>query len=493
MTTFERLKTLRALGFTLAALFFISSSIYLYSRPPNRFYAAHYTESPVDPFRGRQIAFWKTFYDVLDRHTPDCPSPKRSKDAEPILFEDAVSCDEWPQLVEAPETHVKAMKQAHAQFVNETKHSEDLQPIHTPGTRGIVTRAGGAYFPLFLLQLRMLRRSGSKLPVEAFIKDADEYEPHLCEKVLPKYNAKCVVLSDLLNPKGKSESPQSDGAKYDRMFRTLAVIFSSFEDVLWMDADCFPLHNVDDFFTADPFKSKGLVIWPDLWVSTTSPLYFKISQQKEPSVMSRPSSDTSVLLISKRTHFLTSLLAAYYDYHGPSHYFTLLRQGALGDDDKEIFPLAASALGEPFYVVQTHPQLLRHDSDNATAIAQSDAIADFYKGKPRRYRNRRVGGNPRIAFIHSSFPKFDPRDGIYSYKWEVPLENPSRQWTSPPAVVKRFGYDAERTYWEEVKWAACHLRKTVKLLQEMRDVCKIARQHWDKVYGNFTGGKSASP
>ncbi|KAL1972922.1 hypothetical protein VTN31DRAFT_6464 [Thermomyces dupontii] len=493
MTALQHFKTLRSLALILAALFFISVSIYLYSKPSNRFYTAHYTESPVDPFRGRQIAFWKTFYAILDRHTPNCPAPKRSKDAEPILFEDVISCTERPQLVEAPETHVKAMKEAHARFVNETKHSDDLQPIHTPDTRGIVTRAGGAYFPLFLLQLRMLRRSGSVLPVEAFIKDADEYEPHLCEKVLPKYNAKCVVLSDLLNAKGKSESPQSDSAKYDRMFRTLAVIFSSFEDVLWMDADCFPLHNVDDFFAADPFRSKGLVIWPDVWASTTSPLYFEISQQKVPSVMARPSSDTSVLLISKRTHFFTSLLAAYYDYHGPSHYFTLLRQGASGDDDKEIFPLAASALGESFYVVQTHPQLLRHNDDEATAIAQSDAIADYYKRKTKQYKDRRVGGSPRIAFIHSSFPKFDPRDGLYGYKWEVPLEKPSRQWTSPPAVVKRFGYDAERAYWEEAKWAACHLGEAVTLWREMRDVCKTARQHWEKVYANADGEEPAFP
>ncbi|KAF4951022.1 hypothetical protein F66182_18477, partial [Fusarium sp. NRRL 66182] len=190
-------RRLRSFCLMLAALFFIFFSIYISSKPStnNRFYNAHFTESPVDPFRGRQLAFWTSFREILDRHAPNCPSIVLEGSAQPVTF-NALEAGPRPDMVVLPDEHLEAMKLAHTEFVEEIHTSKIIKPIHTPGSRGLVSMAGGLYFPLFMAQLRMLRRNNSTMPVEVFLRDSSEYEDHLCEKVLPQYNTKCVVLSE---------------------------------------------------------------------------------------------------------------------------------------------------------------------------------------------------------------------------------------------------------------------------------------------------------
>ncbi|OKL57477.1 hypothetical protein UA08_07201 [Talaromyces atroroseus] len=485
-------RRLRSLCFLLAALFFIIFSIYIYGKPSssNRFYDAHYTESPVDPFRGRQLAFWTAFRDILDRHAPDCPSPEITGFANPTPF-NALESSPRPDLIVLPAAHRETMKSAHVAFVDEIRSAKSVKPIHTPGSRGLVSMAGGPYFPLFLAQLRMLRRSNSNLPVEVFLRDSSEYENHLCEKVLPQYNAKCVVLSALLG------STKHKGVEIEHyQFRTFAVLFSSFEEVVWMDADCFPLYRVEDLLDSEPFASTGLVTWPDFSASTTSQLFYEISQQDIPPMTLRAATKTGVFLISKKKHFLTLLLAAYYNYHGPSHYFALLLQGASGQGDKETFLQAALALKEPVYPVSERVGALGHVVDGGemaiSAVAQADPIEDFTLTKEGKWRvqDPAAGKAPRVFFIHASHPKFDASDNIFGYQWDgsVPASMPpptaGRLWTDNADVIRRFGYDAEKAYWEEVKWVACNYETSLHAWAAKHGVCDNIQGHWRNVFEN---------
>lgn len=488
-------RRLRSLCLLLAALFFIIFSIYISGKPSssNRFYNAHYTESPVDPFRGRQLAFWTAFRDILDRNAPNCPPPEIVGFAKPAPF-NALEPSPRPDLIVLPNDHLDAMKSAHAAFVDEIRTSKTVKPIHTPGSRGLVSMAGGPYFPLFLAQLRMLRRSNSNLPVEVFLRDSSEYENHLCEKVLPQYNAKCVVLSELLG------STKHKGVEIEHyQFRTFAVLFSSFEEVVWMDADCFPLYKVEDLLDSEPFTSTGLITWPDFSASTTSQLFYEISQQEIPSTALRAATKTGVFLISKKNHFLTLLLAAYYNYHGPSHYFSLLLQGAPGQGDKETFLQAALALKEPVYAVSERVGALGHaadgnndDDDNeiiASAVAEADPIEDFRLTKEGiwRVKDPAAGKAPRVFFIHASHPKFDAKDNIFGYQWDGASASSSvsgRLWTASPETIARFGYDAEKAYWEEVKWVACNYETSLQAWASKHGVCDNIQERWKNVFEN---------
>lgn len=480
-------RKLRSLLLVLAALFFISSSIYIYWRPSNRFYAAHYADSPVDPSLGRQIAFWKAFRAVLEKHAPDCPSPQREQAAGAIGF-NPIDAPPRPDLVLFPETHVQKMRDAHASFVDEIKQSKDLKPIHTPGTRGIVSTAGGSYFPVSLASIRMLRRAGSTLPVEIFVKDANEYEAHLCEEVLPEYNAKCVILSELL---GATRKKQVEIAHYQ--LKIFAVLFSSFEEVIWMDADCFPLHKPEDLLDSNPFKSTGMVTWPDFWASTASPLYYEISQQQVPPMTLRASSETGVFLISKKNHFFTLLLAAYYNYYGPSHYFMLLSQGAPGEGDKETFLQAASAVGEPFYAVSERVQAVGHVKEGGgiagSAMVQSDPVEDYRLTSEGKWRVKdpSVAKPPPVFFIHANYPKFNPGDNLFGHNWETaPTLKPDgslgRAWVVPAETIRAFGYDAEKAYWEEIKWVSCNFERHFKSWRGKSGICDQVLDYWNSVF-----------
>ncbi|KAF3400883.1 Alpha-1,2-mannosyltransferase MNN21 [Talaromyces pinophilus] len=478
-------RRLRSFCLMLAALFFIFFSIYISSKPSsnNRFYNAHFTESPVDPFRGRQLAFWTSFREILDRHAPNCPSIVLDGSAQPVTF-NALEAGPRPDMVVLPDEHLEAMKSAHAEFVEEIHTSKIIKPIHTPGSRGLVSMAGGPYFPLFMAQLRMLRRNNSTMPVEVFLRDSSEYEDHLCKKVLPQYNAKCVVLSELLG------STKHKGVEIEHyQFRTFAVLFSSFEEVVWMDADCFSLYRVEDLLESEPFTSTGLVTWPDFSASTTSQLFYQISQQEIPPMTLRAATKTGVFLISKKTHFLTLLLAAYYNYHGPSHYFSLLLQGAPGQGDKEAFIQAASALKEPVYPVSERVSALGHTTESGdfiiSAVAQADPMEDYQLTKEGiwRVKEPETGKPPRVFFIHASHPKFDAADNIFGFRWDgAPDFIPGRIWTAGTDAIQRFGYDAERAYWEEVKWVSCNYENFFRAWGSKHGVCENIQGRWRDLF-----------
>ena len=153
--------------------------------------------------------------------------------------------------IEMTERSVRLMQTAHKNFL-QCSQEVSLEPIYSCGSRGIVTTAGGKYVPLLLVSLRLLRKTGSNLPVEVFLADDSEYEPFFCDVLLPSMNARCRVLSHILSAvKGfKIKSYQ---------FKILSILFSSFEDVLFLDADNIPLNDPDAMFDKHPYQGYGMV------------------------------------------------------------------------------------------------------------------------------------------------------------------------------------------------------------------------------------------
>jgi alpha 1,2-mannosyltransferase len=199
----------------------------------------------------------------------------------------------------------------------------------------------------------------------------------------------------------------------------------------------------------------------------------------------RASSTSSILLISKKSHFLTLLLAVYYNYHGPSHYFTLLLQGAPGEGDKEIFTQAAFALGQPIYTVNERVSALGKPIEGgiaSSAMAQSDPIEDYRLTRENKWRVKdpAVAPAPRVFFVHASYPKFDPDDNVFGYKWNE--WNAGRVWVVGEETIRRFGYDAEKAEWEEMKCVACNFELTFRAWNNRRDVCNKLRHHWEAVF-----------
>ncbi|KAL5343146.1 mannosyltransferase putative-domain-containing protein [Aspergillus crustosus] len=450
----------------------------------------NWTPSPVSvvpltafevPLPGRQNVFWKAFKPILEAHAPHCPSPTHEEDVKAVHF-NATSTETRPDLTFMEENSVTVMLNAHAQFLEAIADTKLLHPVHSPNSRGLVSSAGGQYFPVFVATLRMLRRTGSTLPVEVFMKDASEYEKNVCEDVLPKLNARCFILSDVV---GK------DFIEHFQL-KVFAILLSSFDEVVWMDADCFPLHEPELLLDSDVFKSTGMVTWPDFWQSSVSPLYFRISGQPETPMNGRQTTEAGVLLVSKKTHLRTLFLAAYYNYYGPSHYFRLLSQGGPGEGDKETFLQAASAVNEPFYAVSERVQPVGHpapDGLSGSAMAQSDPIEDHALTSQGLLRllDPDVAKAPQVYFIHANFPKFNPGGNVWGTEFETaptvrPDGSDGRAWIVPEDVIQRFGYDAEKAYWEELKFISCDPNIEFQTWESKADICHKVEQYWDNVF-----------
>ncbi|KAJ9403103.1 CAZyme family GT71 [Paecilomyces variotii] len=465
-------------------VFLILSSLYLYARPDNRVRTSdNLGASPEIPHSG----FWQDFLHLLEIHAPKCPSIQRYGSAGAIGFS-AVEPPQRPDLIADPDGCRLPMQQAHDSFVESIQEPRQLVPMHVPGTSGIVSSAGGSLLPVFVTSLRMLRRSGSTLPVELFVKDWSEYEAEICEDVLPSLNARCIVLSDVLDDGRGAKVPI---AHYQ--IKIFAVLSSSFETVIWMDADCFPLHDPKDLLYSEPFMSDGLVTWPDFWASTASPLYFEISRQQAPPMDLRASSETGVFLVSKQSHLSSLLLAAYYNFYGPSHYFTLLSQGAPGEGDKETFIHAASALGQSFYTVSEPVRPIGHPKADGkvsgSAMVQADPVEDFKLTSQDKWRVKdpSVAKAPRVFFIHAHYPKFNPGENLFGDKWETAPTlgsngEDSRAWTVPKETLTRFGHDAEKAYWEEIKWTSCQLERKFGSWKRKSGICNRVREYWEHVF-----------
>lgn len=359
------------------------------------------------------------------------------------------------------ERDFKAMKLSHTSMVSSIHDLAPRFPFVT-GTRGVVMTAGGKYFGMTITSIRMLRRTGSKLPVEVFLDSWDDYDVRICETILPSLNARCYVLADLW----KTTPQLGELLKYQ--YKVFALMFSSFEEVIFLDADAFPAHNPDVLLDSQPYKSTGLVTWPDFWVSTTSHLFYDVAGIPVPPLEARRASESGILLYSKRIHAASLLLATYYNYYGPNFYYPLFSQGAQGEGDKESFLHAAMALEEPFYDVKTPVSVMGsfiNGTWNSAGMKQGDPLEDYTlqnaqmtKSGASESEDSVVETFARPLFIHNNIVKLDVKH-IFDDpgRWRNETGHLIRLWGEKEERIHDFGFDVERVLWEELAIAACDL------------------------------------
>lgn len=368
--------------------------------------------------------FYEQVFDYLERYSPSGKSPreysKRCGLTGDIGFRPE-NYQEWNKLTGGElsnclivsDADVTKLKNSHDRYVKALGGL--VLPKGSYKGRGIVTVGGGKFSLMALLVIKTLRNLQTNLPVEVFIPPSDEGENELCNVVLPELNAKCIYLSDIL--------PLSSSKKFvftGYQFKSMALIASSFEDVLFLDADNFPVKSLDGIFDQDPYDSTGFVLWPDFWRRTTQPIYYDIAgvqvdRKKRvrncfddltpPEVYTSNMDDLSdvpfhdlegaipdvstesgQLMISKSRHLATILLALYYNVNGPSWYYPMFSQRASGEGDKETFLTAASFYGLPFYQLKTATGVEgyhRPDGEGFRGVAmlQHDLNQDYMRYK----------------------------------------------------------------------------------------------------------------
>ena len=224
---------------------------------------------PLSSFQPSLVQFWDITSRALVEAKPDCSLPTEPIEAPLNEFASLKKgFDFRPDLLKIPQQDVDKMRDAHARFVAQVPELAQKLPYEN-GKQGIVVATSGALLPVFLVSLRMLRRTGSILPVEIFMESKKQYEKEICEIVLPPMNATCMILSEILEA-----VPQK--LKMSRFqLKALALAFSSFDEVLLLDSDNVPIEQPDHLLNSKPFRSMGFVSWPDYvrTIPSTSTLF----------------------------------------------------------------------------------------------------------------------------------------------------------------------------------------------------------------------------
>lgn len=367
----------------------------------------------------------------------------------------------------------KAFKEFQVRHKNVLKELPSWLPTTTYNveSNGIVFVGGGKFSWLSYLSLLGLRDTGSKLPVEVIMPTYLDYKQELefCIEILPKLNASCVVIPDAL---GASTMNTWNKKIKSYQFKILALLASSFQNVLLLDSDNIVIENPDPFFDSNLFKKYGMVTWPDYSERTISPHFYNISgtevnERKRARYNRIPigytesddnlsdaekgsvpfhdldgtvpnlSTESGQLFINKLSHGRTLLLSLYYNLYGPKLYYKLFSLGELGEGDKDTFAAAATVLKQNFYQLKSPIKGIGHygkgNPFQGKAMAQKNPLKDYEIFKERALKplaeqeKSRVPLNERVQHaeqtikdhftsdndnpifaMHCRFPKLDP-------------------------------------------------------------------------------------
>jgi ADP-heptose:LPS heptosyltransferase len=219
--------------------------------------------------------------------------------------------------------------------------------------RGIVICGGGVrMFANAWVCIRMLRKLGCELPVELWHLGKFEMDSAMEELVRP-WGVTCVDATDqnvAWSAKVNSGWP----------LKPYAIINSSFEEVLMLDADNVPVRNPEFLFEHPLFREHGAVLWPDrgrLPVNSTAWRLFDVAYRDEPEI------ESGQILVNKQRCWGPLLLCMWYNEQ--NHLFYKHVHG-----DKETFHFAFRRLDVPYAITQ-HPMvpsqevLYQHDFDGA--------------------------------------------------------------------------------------------------------------------------------
>ena len=422
---------------------------------------------------------WKAMKPILEKHTPSTRRStaftRSSGRIDGLLKRDASNSDSdltLQDVVEVGNIHrdyVQACSNKIPSLVERSKNP----------TQGVVTIAGGSSFPALLVTLKMLRRTGSKLPLEVFVPKQDEIEPKVCEDVLPKMSARCIILADIL---GATQLYEYSVAK--TQYKIYSILFSSFEDVFFLDVGSFALGEPTSFLNYSPFASQGLVTWPGEGHRTISPVYHLIANQTAVPPDLSQQTDLGQLLVSKSKHSLTLLLAAYYNYHGPTFFYRLLSQNWSLDKEIDTLTPAAATLGFPYYQVKEAALPIGHNKKYSLdlytyALLQHNPVLDYEK--------HTIDQNKQVlrSFIHANASLFDPKT-ILDHRADGDIEfDVTKNWDGKevpifkdPAETVVWIPDAERWIWEAVKAVACDFEHNLEQWKGEKMICVRIRNYW---------------
>lgn len=238
---------------------------------------------------------WTQLQQLFDSHSPEYTPVEAPTSVKPSLSANQVLRMPLPSTV--PEATI--LRSIHADLV---AHLPDQPPPNLYKGRGIVTMGGDGEDEYAATSLGMLRLLGSRLPVELWYMDKSSTKPGWCKQLAGEGIA-CRFLADHVKNATGIFPYQDQGI-------AAALLFSAFEDILYLDANTIPVQWPDDIFDSEPYRDTGVVTWPDFWPSAQSPwvdYIIGVNADPVPKFVDYSTIDAAQFMFNKTRHWRVSL------------------------------------------------------------------------------------------------------------------------------------------------------------------------------------------
>lgn len=277
---------------------------------------------------------------------------------------------------------------------NWRKFANELHPYNDKFEgKGIVICAGGyGYFTCCWVLINTLRNEKKcTLPIQVWYKD-DEMSEELMD-ALRTLDVTCHNISDYTDE-------DIDGYA----LKPMAILLSSFKEVLYLDADVVCTINPEQLFDSPEYKEHGAVFWPDFWKTEEDNPIWDIL---EISPIEMKEQESGQLLIDKERCWKEINLATYFNIHNYAYYHMLY-------GDKDTFRFAWMARNTPFYFIDREPSSCGYVDSEGSFIGHT-----MIQHSP----------DGVCLFLHRNLLKWHITDD-YNEKWQMIKRfkpNPSRK------------------------------------------------------------------
>ena len=187
--------------------------------------------------------------------------------------------------------------------------------------------------------IRALRHVGCRLPIQVWYLGRNDEMPAENKAILAPYQVECVDADEV---RLRHPARILDGWE----LKVFAALHSRFEELLFLDADCYPCRKPDFLFRRRDYRARGAVFWPDM---ATVDRRLKWPAFGVPDPERIGSVESGQFVLHKRLCWRPLQLAWFYNDHSDFYY-----RYCYGD--KHTFEVAWARCRLPFVMWRPHAQ-----------------------------------------------------------------------------------------------------------------------------------------
>lgn len=279
----------------------------------------------LDEFSQRPV---QSYEDAVSESQKTCPT-------EGVNFDIGAVTDNEQRWRELPDSQIASWRKNIVTHLLQ-KQSEALAKPEKHEGRGIVMAAGDRYAVVRAqTNVRLLRSYNCTLPIEIFhfSSELSKSDKSLLEDLSHLSGEGAQVTVRLVEGLQKGEGWKAFHIK------GAAIQQSSFNEILYLDTDSYPLRNPNEFFESKYWENTGLLLWPDYTKShATNPLWRLVGMP----CRNEFEGESGQIFIDRTRHQDLLWLVEFFALHHDDFY------GFMGGD-RDSFRAAALLLGKSWH------------------------------------------------------------------------------------------------------------------------------------------------